>query len=85
MSLRNKFRGQKTRSLRELYDQNEEVYQVSNLSFIACDPVDFDEAAKKYVWIKEMDEEIDAIQINNTWYLVYFPDNKKMYWCQMDL
>ena len=55
-SLRNRVRGQKTRSLRELYDQNEEVDQVSNFSFIACDLVDFDEVVKKDVWIKAMDE-----------------------------
>ena len=42
-SLRNRVRGQKTRILKELYDQNEEVDQVSNFAFIACDLVDFDE------------------------------------------
>ena len=68
-------RGQKTGSLRELYDQNEEVDQVSNFAFIACDHVDFDEAVKKDVWIKSMDEEIDDIEINNTWDLVDFLDD----------
>ena len=75
-SLRNRVRGQKTRSLRELYEQNDEVDQVSNFAFIACDLVDFDEAVKKDVWIKAMDEEIDAIEINNTWNLVDFPEDK---------
>jgi len=64
-SLRNKVRGQKTRSLRELYEHNDEIDQVSNFAFIACDPIDFDEAVKMDVWIKAMDEEIDAIEINN--------------------
>ena len=72
MSLRNRVRGQKTRSLRELYFQNEEVDQVSNFAFIACDPIDFDEN----VSIKSMDEEIDAIERNNTWDLVDFPEDK---------
>jgi hypothetical protein len=45
-SLRNIFKGHNTRILRELYDQNEEVDQISNFSLIACDPVNFDEAAK---------------------------------------
>ena len=31
---------------------------------------------KKDVWIKAMDEEIDAIERNNTWDLVDFPNNK---------
>ena len=75
-SLRNKVGGQKNRILRELYDQNEEVDQVSNFAFIACDPIDFDEAIKNDVWIKSMDEEIDAIERNNTWDLVDFLDNK---------
>ena len=65
-SLRNRVRGQKTRILRELYEQNDEVDQVSNFTFIACDPVDFDEDD----WIKTMDEEIDSIERNNTWDLV---------------
>ena len=84
-SFRNIVRGHKTRSLRELYEQNDEVDQVSNFSFIACDPLDFDEAVKKDVWIKAMDEEIEAIERNSTWDLVDLPDDKKMYWCQMDL
>jgi hypothetical protein len=48
-SLKNRIKGQKTRISRELYDQNEEVDQVSNFSLMACDPVSFDEAAKEDV------------------------------------
>ena len=51
-SLRNRVRGQKIRSVIEVYDQNEEVDQVLNIAFIACDPADFDEVVKKDVWIK---------------------------------
>ena len=75
-SLKNIFKGQKTRSLRELYDQNEEVDQISNFALMACDPVSFDEATKEDVWIKAMDEEIDSIERNNTWDLVYLPEGK---------
>jgi hypothetical protein len=59
-----------------LYDQNEEVDQISNFSLMACDPVSFNEAAKEDVWIKEMDEEIDSIERNNTWDLVDLPEGK---------
>ena len=59
-----------------MYDQNEEVDQVSNFAFLACDPVDFDEAIKKDVWLKAMDEEIDVIERNNTWDLVDLPEDK---------
>jgi hypothetical protein len=48
-SLKNRFKGQKTRSLRELYDHNEEVDQISNFALMAYDPVSFDEAAKEDV------------------------------------
>jgi hypothetical protein len=43
---------------------------------MACDLVSFDEAVKEDVWIKEMDEEIDSIEINNTWDLVDLPEGK---------
>jgi hypothetical protein len=74
--LKNKFKGQKTRSLRELYDHNEEVDQISNFALMACDLVSFNEAAKEDAWIKEMDEEIDSIERNNTWDLVDLPEGK---------
>jgi len=47
--LKNKFKGEKTRSLRELYDQNDEVDWVSNFTLIAYDLVTSDEAAKEDV------------------------------------
>ena len=59
-----------------MYEHNEEVDQVSNFALIVCDPVDFDEVVKKDVWIQAMDEEIDAIERNNTCDLVDFRDNK---------
>jgi hypothetical protein len=59
-----------------LYDHNEEVDQISNFALMACDPVSFDEDAKEDVWIKAMDEEIDSIEINNTWDLVDLPKGK---------
>jgi hypothetical protein len=76
-SLRNGFKGQKTIMLRELYDHNEEVDQISNFVLMACDPVSFDEDAKNALSIKKMVEEIDSIEINNTWNLVDLPGGKK--------
>jgi hypothetical protein len=43
---------------------------------MACDHVSFDEAAKEDVQIKEMDEEIDSIERNNTWDVVDLPEGK---------
>jgi len=76
--LKNRFKGQKTRSIRDFYGQNEEVDRVSNLPLMVCDPVSFDEAAKEDVWIKEMDEEIDSIERNNTWDLVDLAECKNI-------
>ena len=59
-----------------MYEQNEEVDQVSNFAFLACDRVDFEEAVKNVVWIKAMDEEIDSIERNNTWDVVVFLEDK---------
>ena len=59
-----------------MYEKNEEVDQVSNFALIACDPVNFDEAVKNDVWIKAMDEEIDAIERNNTSDLVDLLEDK---------
>lgn len=75
-TLRNRIKGQKSRSLRELYEQNEEIDQVSNFALIAYDPISFEEAIKEDFWVKAMDEEIDAIERNNTWNLVDLPEDK---------
>lgn len=76
-SLRDIIKSQKTRSLKELYDQNDEMDQLSFFALMACDPICFDEAAKEDVWIDAMDEEIDSIKRNETWDLVDLPEGKK--------
>jgi len=76
-SLNNRFKNQKIRNLKDLYDQNEEVDQVSHFALMACDPISFDEAAKEGVWIKSMDDEIDSIERNGTWDLVDLLEVKK--------
>ena len=59
-----------------MYEKNEEVDQVSNFALIAYDPTNFDEVIKEELWVKYMDVDIDAIEINKTWDLVYFLDIK---------
>jgi hypothetical protein len=56
-----------------LYEKNDEVDQVSNFALIAYDPVNFDDVVKKEDWVEAMNEEIDAIERNNTWELLDFP------------
>jgi hypothetical protein len=59
-----------------LYEKNDEVYQVSNFALIAYDLVNFDDVFKKIVWVEAMNEEMDAIEGNNSWELVYLPKDK---------
>ena len=40
------------------------------------DPIHFEDAIKDEKWVKEMDEEIDAIEKNQTWELVSLPKDK---------
>jgi hypothetical protein len=75
-SLRNIIKGQNTISLKELYEKNDEVHQVSNFTLIAHDPVNCDDVVKKEVWVEFMNQEIDAIERNNTWELVDLLEDK---------
>ncbi|XP_050890965.1 uncharacterized protein LOC127096440 [Lathyrus oleraceus] len=45
--------------------------------FADCDHVTHEEAANKDCWMKAMDEEIHAIEKNNTWELTILPEGKK--------
>ena len=72
------YKGKKTRSLKEIYDQEEENVDIySNFALFSCDPLYFDEAIKEDKWIKAMDEEIDSIERNNTWELMDLPKGKE--------
>ena len=42
--------------------------------FSDCDPIAFQEAVKESKWQKAMDEEIKAIEKNNTWELTNLPN-----------
>ena len=59
----------KTKSLREIYqDERYEDYDksVNFALFSDSDPIYFEEAIKEKKWCKAMDEEIDAIERNET-------------------
>ena len=61
----------KTRSLKEIYEVtqgNDDDGLISDfaLSFVV-DPICFEEAIKNESWQKAMDEEIEAIEKNQTW------------------
>ncbi|KAM1588480.1 hypothetical protein ACFX10_027488 [Malus domestica] len=60
----------RTRSLRDLYEVAERLDNPTLFCLFAdCEPVDFQEAMQDTKWRKAMDEEIEAIQKNDTWEL----------------
>jgi hypothetical protein len=63
------------RSLQELYEVTENLNDDLNLfcHFADCEPIGFKEAVKDEKWRNAMDEEIKAIEKNNTWELANIP------------
>ncbi|XP_070667863.1 uncharacterized protein [Malus domestica] len=60
----------RTRSLRDLYEVAKRLDNPTLFCFFAdCEPIDFQEAVQDTKWRKAMDEEIEAIQKNDTWEL----------------
>ena len=66
----------KNRSLRELYEQTPILDEQLQFSLFSCQPTSFNEAVKDAQWVKAMNEEIDAIEKNQTWDLVDIPADK---------
>ena len=56
---------QKMKSLSDIYDQD-----VVQFEFFSSQPTCFDEATKQKEWVDAMNNEIEAIERNNTWDLV---------------
>ena len=72
----------KTKSRREIYQHKryEEDYDESVifLLYSHSDPIYFEEAMNKEKWSNTMDEEIDAIERNETWELATLSPKKKV-------
>ena len=45
--------------------------------FADCDPITYEDAARNDCWLKAMEEEIGAIEKNNTWELTDLPRGKQ--------
>ena len=66
------------RNLKELYDATQVMEDTTLFCFFAySDPLSFNEAIIEEKWIKAMDEEIHAIEKNDTWKLTNPPEHKK--------
>jgi hypothetical protein len=63
------------RSLQELYEVTEKLNDDLTLycQFADCEPIGFKEVVKDEKWKNAMDEEIKAIEKNNTWELTTIP------------
>jgi hypothetical protein len=68
---------QRTRSLREIHQQLNDIEQHNLFALMSCQPTSFKEAAKEPHWVQAMNQEIDSIEKNKTWDLVDFPRHKK--------
>ena len=70
----------KTRSLQEIYEVtegNDDDGLISDFALLSIvDPICFEEAIKYESWQKAMDEEIEAIEKNQTWQLVNLLEGK---------
>jgi hypothetical protein len=61
---------------RNEYESEEELHNLVMLGSIE-DPVEYEEAAKYGIWKIAMDDEIKAIERNNTWALTTLPNGAK--------
>ncbi|KAE8728448.1 hypothetical protein F3Y22_tig00004355pilonHSYRG00008 [Hibiscus syriacus] len=69
---------QRTRSLRDLYEVTERQDNLTLFCLFAdCEPVSFQEAIQEKKWRDAMDEEIKAIEKNDTWELTSLPKGHK--------
>jgi hypothetical protein len=64
---------QRMRILHDIYDQDDNVV---HFSFFSSQPTCFDQDEKKKEWVDAMNNEIEAIERNNTWDLVDIPADK---------
>lgn len=53
-----------------------DIYEQSHFAFLCNQPTYFEEVVKEKVWVEVMKEEIDTIEKNKTWTLVYLPTDK---------
>ena len=64
------------RSLREIYEQNLVFDEQDQYALCSYQHTFFEEAVKEEKWVAAMNEEIDAIERNQTWDLVDLPADK---------
>ncbi|GAA0186910.1 hypothetical protein LIER_34198 [Lithospermum erythrorhizon] len=69
----------KTRCLRDIYDETEEVDTTDSVYFAFFageDPITYEDASSDEKWVHAMNEEIKSIEKNYTWELTSLPSHK---------
>ena len=79
----------KFRNISEIYQRDEAGSNASlsslfGLFFHVDDPIHFEDAVEEEKWVATMNEEIGAIEKNDTWELVDLPQ-KISYWSEIGL
>eukprot|EP00253_Pinus_taeda_P035323 PITA_35323 len=69
------------RSLKDIYD---DLDVSSNFALSSFQPSSFEEAIRDDNWMQAMDEEIEAIEKNDTWNLVDLPKDKNLIGVRME-
>ena len=67
---------QKNKILRELYEKPPVIDEQLQYTLFSCQTRSIDEAVKDAQWVEEMNEEIDAIEKNQTWDIIAIPTDK---------
>lgn len=65
------------KTLTDLYANTEQINECQ-FALTVADPSSFEEATGKKEWIKAMEEELEAIEKNNTWSLVQVPTGRNV-------
>ncbi|CAH9102375.1 unnamed protein product [Cuscuta epithymum] len=55
-----------------------DVYRTCNFALCVTGPVSYEEVAKEEIWEKAMQDEMAAMEKNDTWQLVYSPKDKNI-------
>lgn len=74
--LRSRYRSNKTRSLQDIYEQEDMMNSQSNFALFSQDPIYFKDAIKEEQWINAMNNKIESIEKNDTWKIVDLPKNR---------
>ena len=63
----------------------QEIYESCSFALVVSNPITYEEVAKMEEGHNVMKEEMMAIQRNETWEMINFPNGKKCSWLEVDI